>query len=186
MNESKDRTRAARFVLAIAAGLLAVGATYADDDTGLFLDASFGRAQLDNEIAGLFLEDDAAALRFGLGYDFGNNIALEGTYVNLGEVESDILGPGNDGTTSGLVLAARFTLPVTETLSASARMGGFFWEAEIDTLDGEFVNEGEDIVYGVGLDFAATERLALTAAWDRFEFGDSDADVIWAGLRFRF
>ena len=180
-----NRTRGAKFVLAAAALLAVIGVTYADDQ-GLYLDASFGRAQLDNEIAGLFLEDDAAAIKFGLGYDLGNDIALEASYVNLGEVESDILGEGNDGTTSGVVLGARFTLPVTDTLFASARVGGFLWEAEIDTLDGEFVNEGEDIVYGVGLDFAATDRLALTASWDRFEFGDSSADVIWAGLRFRF
>lgn len=184
-SSTSGRTRAAKFVLAVAAVVAAIGATYADDQ-GLYIDASFGRAQLDNQIAGLFLEDDAAAIRFGLGYDLGNNIALEGSYVNLGEVESDILGPGNDGTTSGVVLGARFALPVTDTLSASARVGGFFWEADIDTPDGNFVNEGEDIVYGVGLDFAATDRLALTATWDRFEFGDSSADVIWAGLRFRF
>lgn len=184
-NEHRNSIRAAQFGLAVLAIAAVVGATYANDQ-GLYADAAFGRAQLDNEIDGLFLEDDAAAIRFGLGYDLGNNISLEASYVNLGEVESDILGPGNDGTTSGVVLGARFAVPISDTLNASARVGGFIWEAEIDTLNGEFVNEGEDLVYGFGLDFAVTDNLSLTGQWDRFEFDESTADVIWAGLRYQF
>jgi len=171
--------------LAVLLMLLAVGVTYADDDT-FYFDAALGRAEVDNQIAGVFLEDDSFAARFGVGYDLGNNIALEAAYVNLGEVTSDLFGGLNDARTDGLTLAARFTLPLGNSLRASARLGGFFWDAELDTPGGQFINEGEDLFYGVGLTFDASRRVSVTAHWDRFEFGDSDADALWAGLRFRF
>ncbi|MFK7887436.1 MAG: outer membrane beta-barrel protein [Gammaproteobacteria bacterium] len=177
-------SRLVHFGLAVLVMLLTVGVTYADQ--GLYVDAAFGRANVDNEIAGIFLEDDSEALRFGLGYDLGNNISVEAGYVFLGEVEADVLGVANEGETDGGTLAARFELPLTDTLNASARIGGFFWEAELATPDGTFVNEGEDLFYGFGVDFKATDRLSLSGQWDRFEFGDSEADVIWAGLRYRF
>lgn len=180
----KKKSRLVHFGLAALVMLLTVGVAYADQ--GIYVDAAFGRADLDNEIAGVFLEDDSEAIRFGLGYDLGNNIALEASYVFLGEVEADVLGSANEGETDGGTIAARFELPLTDTVSASARIGGFFWEAELTTPDGVFVNEGEDLFYGFGVDFKATDRLSLSGQWDRFEFGDSEADVIWAGLRYSF
>lgn len=180
----KKSSKLVHFGLAVLVMLVAVGVTYADDS--LYVDGALGRAQVDNEIAGVFLEDDSVAVRFGVGYDFGNQIAVEAAYVNLGEVEENLLGGLNDARTDGVTVAARFTLPLGETLSASARVGAFFWDAELDTPAGDFVNEGEDVFYGVGLDFDVSRQLTFTAQWDRFEFGDSNADALWAGLRYRF
>jgi len=177
-------SRVVYFLLAALLMLLTIGVTYAEEE--FYVDAAIGRAQVDNQIAGVFLEDDSLAVRFGLGYEFASNIALEGAYVNLGDVEANVFGGVNDAQTDGLTLAARFTLPLTDTLSASARVGAFFWDAEVATPIGTFANTGEDLFYGLGLDFEASRNLTVTAQWDRFEFGDSDADALWAGLRFRF
>lgn len=172
------------FMLAALMILLTVGVTYADD--GFYLEGAFGQARVDNQIAGVFLEDDSLATRFGAGLSVADNVALEAAYVNLGDAQADVFGGVNDAQTDGLTLAARFTLPLGDALGASARLGAFFWDAEVATPIGTFTNEGEDIFYGLGLDFRASRRLTISAQWDRFEFGDSDADALWAGMRFRF
>lgn len=173
-----------QWVLAALIMVLAIGVTYAEEK--LYIDAAVGRAQVDNAIDGVVLEDDSNAYRVGLGYDFGNNIAVEGGYLHLGDVEARVNGVPRDGQTDGVTANARFTLPLTDTLAASARVGMFFWDARIATPFGGFRNDGEDVFYGVGLDFAASRNLSITAQWDRFEFGDSSADALWAGLRFAF
>lgn len=170
--------------MAVLVMLLAIGVTYADE--GLYVDAAVGRAKLDNRIDGVFLEDDTNTYRVGAGYDLGNNIALEGGYLFLGDIDANLSNDLAAGHTDGFVANGRFTMPLTDTLDASARVGLFFWDSDVELAGGAFGTEGEDLFYGVGLEFRATRNLTLTAQWDRFEFGDGEADALWAGLRVKF
>jgi OOP family OmpA-OmpF porin len=169
---------------AILLGLLAAGLVYAEDS--VYVETAFGRAQVDESIPGVAVADDANAFRIGLGYDLDSNIAFEASWVSLGEVEAGSGSAFVAGETDGVTVNARFEFPLSETLVASARVGGFFWDSEFDTPAGRFARSGEDLYYGASLDFRASSRLTVSGAWDRFEFGDSSADVLWAGLRLRF
>ena len=89
-------------------------------------------------------------------------------------------------TKPGITANARFEFPISDTLTASARVGAFFWDAEIDTPFVRYANSGEDLYYGASLDFQVSRSLIVSGAWDRFDFDEGSADVLWAGLRFRF
>jgi len=170
--------------LAILLALLTTGVVFAEQE--LYFDAAYGRAQVDDDRLDIAVADDTDAWRVGAGFDFGNNIALEVGYLNLGDLE-DVSEFGLlDGQTDGFTLSARFEMPLSETLSASARVGAFAWESELATPLATFRDKGEDLYYGVSLDFEITRNLVMSGEWDRFEFDSGEADVLFAGLRYRF
>ncbi len=170
--------------LAILVALLTTGVVYAEQE--LYFDAAYGRAQVDDDTLDVAVADDTNAWRIGAGFDFGNNIAVEAGYLSLGDLEDSVdIGPF-DGETDGFTVSARFQMPITQALSASARVGGFFWESRLAGPLATFRADGEDLYYGVSLDARLSRNLTLSGEWDRFEFGDSEADVLFAGLRYSF
>ncbi len=180
-------TKSSKFLvwtLSAMAALLATSAVFAEQE--LYFDAAYGRAQVDDDTLAAAIEDDTDAWRVGAGFDFGNNIALEVGYLSLGDLENDSDAGFVDGETDGYTFSGRFQVPLSQRLSASARVGAFVWDSKLDTPVGTFRNKGEDLYYGVSLDLDVTRNLSLSGEWDRFEFDDGEADVFFAGLRYRF
>ena len=170
--------------LALLVALLTTGVVYAEQE--VYFDAAYGRAQVDDDSLGIAVADDTDAWRLGAGFDFGNHIAVEVGYLNLGDLE-EVADIGNlAGETDGFTLSGRFEMPLAEYLTASARVGAFVWESELSTPSATFRSDGEDLYYGVSLDFDISRNLTFSGEWDRFEFDDGEADVIFAGLRYRF
>ena len=137
--------------LALLVALLTTGVVYAEQE--VYFDAAYGRAQLDDDSLGIAVADDTDAWRLGAGFDFGNHIAVEVGYLNLGDLEE---------------------------------VADIGWESELSTPSATFRSDGEDLYYGVSLDFDISRNLTFSGEWDRFEFDDGEADVIFAGLRYRF
>ncbi|NNF16575.1 MAG: porin family protein [Gammaproteobacteria bacterium] len=164
--------------------LLITGLVYAD--SGLYVDGAIGRTQLDTPIAGVALEDSATAVRANVGLDFGNNIAFEAGYLNLGEFEISSPFGRADASLDGATVAAVFRLPLTGNLAAMARGGLFIWQSEFSNYSATLATEGEDLFYGVGLQADISDRFSLTGEWDRFEFDDDTADALFFGFRLKF
>ena len=181
-------TTAARIVsfgLALLAILLMTALVYADES--IYVSAAVGNTDLDESID-FPIDDDATAFRLGLGYSFGNDIALEANYVNLGEFTGNtgFNNIGISGEVEGLALSAVFTLPLTDRWSATARGGVMAWESEVTTPAFRQKTDGDDVFYGLGLEANFSENFAITGEWQRFELDDSEADVLFIGARFKF
>lgn len=174
------KSRITAWLLALILMGLAAALTYAEES--IYIEGAVGRTMLDDSLSGLPIEDDATSARFGIGYDFGNNFAVEVGYQSLGELEDALVR----GEVDGVSAAARFSLPVSDSLTMSAKGGMFFWDAEIETTTFQSKSDGDDLFYGIGLGFEFSEQLSFKAEWDRYEFDDADADVLWAGVSFRF
>lgn len=164
--------------------LLTAGVVYAD--SGLYAGASLGRTMIDDDLGGLPIDDEATAFSAKVGVDFGNNIALEGGYLNLGEVSVNTLAGIIDGEVDGGTVAAVFSLPVSDNLSLTAKAGMFFWQSELRSPNFTFAEDGEDLFYGIGLRADLNEQLSITGEWDRIKFDEADANLLFVGVGFRF
>ncbi len=180
----QSSTKIAVWLLTGAALAAATVITYADHEPepGLYLDAAYGQTSIKDADPGLGIAEDGDAFRVGLGYDLGNDIAVEAGYLRLGELGDDSL----DVVTDGWTLSGRFTLPLSTSLSASARAGVFFWETDLPFGGTNFETSGEDALLGVGLQFNATRNLTLGLDWDRIGFDNGDVDILSFGAKFRF
>lgn len=181
----KTPTRTVRFGLTVLVLLLTTGLVYADET--LYLSASVGSTDL-QQSTDFPIDDDATAFRVGLGYSLGNDIAIEASYVNLGDFTGNtgLDTIGISGEVEGAALSAVFSLPLTDHWAVSARAGMMAWESQLRTPAFREKRDGTDPFYGLGLEAHFSERFVLTGEWQRYELDDSEADVLFVGAQFRF
>ncbi len=177
--------RIVSFGFAVLALMLVTALVYADES--IYVSAAIGNTDLEESID-FPIDDDATAFRMGFGYEFGNDIAVEASYVNLGEFTGNtgFNNIGISGEVEGLALSAVFRLPLTNRLSATARGGVMAWESEVVTPAFREKFDGDDVFYGLGLEADFSEHFAITGEWQRYELDDSEADVLFLGAQFRF
>lgn len=188
------------------------------EDNGWYLGGSLGqaRADIDNaEISSELLEPGVIArtldednrdtgFKVFAGYQFNPYFSLEGGYFDLGEFEFNAatVPPGTlDGSTSvgGINLDVVGYLPFNKKLSAFARLGANYAEVEsvftgTDAATNANFSTSERNVnpkFGLGLQYAFNERLALRIEAERYRIKDAidnngDVDFLSAGLVYRF
>ena len=138
------------------------------------------------------------------GYQFNRNFSLEGGYFDLGKF-------GFTATTvplgtligtlklRGLNLDAVGTLPITEKFSVLGRVGVNYAETTdtfrgtgaVSVLDPSPSKREVNYKYGVGVQYAFTESLALRVEAERYRINDAvsnrgDIDLVSVGLVLRF
>lgn len=188
------------------------------DDTGWYGGISVGqsRATIDDAgIAGALLgggiattaiaddNRDSGGKLFG-GYQFNRNVALEGGYFDLGRfgfVANTIPAGTLTGNIrlSGLNLDLVGTLPITAKFSAFARLGMNYADAR-DTFSATGLlgvahpnpsKRATNYKYGLGLQYAFNDSLALRAEAERYRINDAvgekgDVNLVSLGLIYRF
>lgn len=181
----KTTSRLVQFGLAFLAIAFTAGLVYADE--GLYLSAAVGSTDLEQS-TDFPIDDNATAFRFGVGFGLANDIALEASYLNLGEFTGNtgFNSIGIDGEVEGAAISAVFALPLSDTWSATARAGFMAWESRLSTPGFREKRDGTDPFYGLGLEAGFSERFAITGEWQRYELDDAEADVLFVGARFRF
>ncbi|MEM7083322.1 MAG: porin family protein [Pseudomonadota bacterium] len=174
-----------RIALATVSIMLATALVYADET--IYAGTSFGRIDL-NESIDFPIDDDGSAFRFDVGYGFANNIAIEGSYINLGEFtgNSGLDSIGVSGDVEGLGLSAVFTLPLSDHWSAQVSGGLLAWESELTTPLFREKRDGTDPYYGIGVEGRFNDNLAITADYQRYDFDGAEANALYFGARFRF
>lgn len=163
---------------------LAAGSVAADENTGFYLGGSVGyssievaqRIQLDEELDRFDLDDEDFGWKAFAGYQFMPWLAIEGGYVDFGEVDErgSLIGAdlGIDGWDAFVV----GNLPIW-IIDVFAKVGVISWDADLDLTVGDETfsasDDGEDIAYGIGaaLDL---QHFAIRAEIERFEVGDID------------
>ncbi|MEM7309775.1 MAG: outer membrane beta-barrel protein [Planctomycetota bacterium] len=134
------------------------------------------------------------------GYRFEWPLAFELGYTDLGQIDSqvgpeppgggaallDAIGDRHPATGRGPTAALRLLLFGTDSFAASARVGVWYWEADLDvqtssataTID----RDGTDLFYGVDVAWHAVDWGAVRVDYERYVLDDTDADLLTFGV----
>ena len=188
------------------------------DDSGWYVGASGGRtrAKIDDAriTSGLLgsgftassIADDDRATGYKIfgGYQFNQNIALEGGYFDLGKfgytattVPAGTLN--GDIRLKGLNLDTVGILPLTDKFSLLGRVGINYAQARdhfsgtgaVNVLDPSPSKRQANVKYGLGMQYAFTDALAMRVEAERYRINDAvgnrgDVDLFSVGLVYRF
>lgn len=188
---------------AAAAGVLALtlaaasSMAYAD---GIYLGGGAGRTishgicDLDGECT----EDDGSTpvMVFG-GYRFGKMLAVEGAYLDIGQVDQNgtdsVLGIAQSSLSSkGIAVSGLLFMPFWDELEFFGRLGGYFSKNEIE---GTSTNQGSvsldesgaQLLAGAGAQVNMGEVIALRFEWQGiYNVEDTDFNVLTGSLVLRF
>jgi OOP family OmpA-OmpF porin len=165
---------------ALAALMLCALAGTASADEGFYVGGGAGQAFVDE---GMYDDEDLTLSLFG-GYQFNRHVAVEGGYIDLGEIEPEAGGAALEADTFHLTAVG--TLPLTEAFSLYGKAGLHRWDADtsLALINGE--DSGTDPTYGIGAQYRVSKRFALRADVSRFEMEDVDVDVAQLQARFDF
>lgn len=198
---------------------------FGSGDSGFYAGFGFGQSKLKGWDVSNFVADLAAmtptvtALPYGgdnksegwkvyAGYQFNQYLALEGGFVDFNDARARYRvtapAPAANGYLQSLIendawtLAAKASLPVTDSIKVFAKLGASNWSSDLRTireamnvktmpLTGREKSRGTDAFYGLGVSYALFDNLELRAEWERFEnVGDYDIDLMTGGFAVRF
>jgi len=168
-------------ILLLSAGsAVAGGSGNANNGRGGYAGIGFGYSKFVVDGSSESYED--TNIRAFLGYDLNRYFAIEG---GLGSIPLDeFLNDASEFT--GIDVSVLAKLPVTSRLSAYARLG--YWDWKFDGLhQGTGQNfHGEDVLYGLGLDYQVSSRLKLRLDAIRYEASDADLDTLNGSIAYRW
>jgi len=175
----------------IAASLAALTPVTTIADTGLFVSASIGSAELSEDFDGFDVDTDSTAYRIAVGWRFNDYLAVEGGYHNFGRFDQsfDIDGTLVDVSlkADGFMLGGVASLPLNDKFSLFARAGAFFWDGDADINSVSAATpEDTNLYLGGGARLALTERWSLTADGSRYALEDTSSTVLSFGFDFSF
>lgn len=206
--------------LALAAGLMAPVANAQQAGTGLYLGSrvSFSQpgdlgASIDATLANQGYRSSSTADSWSanpglrLGYRFGPNFALEGSYDRVGNLglQSTLSAPAPDTATGnwkswGLGLHALGILPIGSKWSVYGRLGVEQWHTSLSLTSNaggathvSGSDENTSLALGAGVSYALTPNVDATAELTHFtRVGDAQStggtglNVLSLGLRYHF
>ncbi|MGH8198071.1 MAG: outer membrane beta-barrel protein [Steroidobacteraceae bacterium] len=175
--------------------------------------AAFNAAGFDVVDATSSVDDSDTGFGLGVGYLVNEHFAVELAYVDLGAANYNANGTVDDGSgavpaslgleasAQGPVFSLLGILPIGERFAVFGRLGIASMNSEGSirvSIDG--VSDGtsdstqrSNGVYGLGGEFATSDRFGIRVEWDRYAdvgsddiTGEADVDMISLALRFNF
>jgi len=109
------------------------------------------------------------------GIDLSPELALEISGWDMGDLDSDSV---YDLNVSGVALAAKGSVPLSEQVSVYGKLGWFLWEVNevYDEVEYGKLESGTDLLVGGGVSFATNEFLNVN-----IEYKEVDLDGMLAG-----
>jgi len=161
---------------------------FAPADAGnFFLGTTLGQSEADDyelESVATDLDDNDFAYRVFAGYRFTRYFAIGGSWVDLGELDARGNSLSEPNFTDkievdGLELWLAGILPVGDRWSFFGTLGGFSWNQDVTYRDdnGSFTgdSDGTDVAYGLGANYAITDRLGIHATYHWYpDVGDTN------------
>lgn len=123
------------------------------------------------------------------GYQFDERMGVEAGWTN--HHETDFANGGLRGSTEGYgtYVAAKYTMPVNEQVSAYGKLGISHNERKMNTNVGNFKQDDTSGYAGLGVEYKLNQNTALVAEYERYgktkDFG-ARANVWSAGLKYGF
>jgi OOP family OmpA-OmpF porin len=148
-------------------------------------------------------DDTDFAWKAYAGYRFNAPFAIEGGWVELGEITSDIATTATDVDDflsqvedihpflgAGPFLGARYYVIDTNRFHIGIGGGLWWWNAKVKVKagTGEKMDPEDDKIdgfFGVNAIWDFTERFSIRADYERYYLDDFEADVFTAGLQYR-
>jgi OOP family OmpA-OmpF porin len=218
------KIRSALFISALSAlstATVSVNALAAD--SGWYVLGSVGQAKYDTEskssidsdlqasvapldLASSSLDDSDSGYKLQVGYQFNQNFAVEGGYIDLGElVYKARVTDGFDSVGARLKTEAHgFNVSAVGILP----LGSFSLFAKVGVIDAKVESKGSvegvgnvasedstDVkpLFGLGAGYSFGDHLGVRVEWERFSnlgdddsTGEGDVDLVSAGLIFKF
>lgn len=121
-----------------------------------------------------------------VGHDFNSNFALEGEYLNLGEIKAG----ASSAKSTGVSFSGVGSMPLNPNFSLFGKLGVAMITGK---PGGAYVgNEktSKAMTYGLGAQFNLDSSVGIRLGWDKYKFNDSglngDASLTSVGVLFKF
>jgi OOP family OmpA-OmpF porin len=95
---------------------------------------------------------------------------VEVNYADVGDLTSEAADVGIEGWGASVV----GQLPVTDSFSLYAKLGQFFYDAEVDLDELDATYDGDEPFYTIGAGFSITDPVTVTLEYTRF---NADVDI---------
>ncbi len=153
----------------------------------------------DYDVNGL---DDGSSIELTGGYKFGENFAIEASYIDLGDADIDLgfIGDLADSASGyvnidGLNVSVLGIIPLGDTVELYGKAGFFQWDSEgrvrADFGEGgiqesSFSDSGTDLSYGAGISANLSEKFSLGLEYQIFNIDEEDVSNLSIGAQFNF
>jgi OOP family OmpA-OmpF porin len=121
-----------------------------------------------------------------VGHDFNQNFALEGEYLNLGEVKA---GPGG-AKSSGFSLSGVGSYPINEQFSLFGKLGYAMLTSKATGSNPNTDRKSNAVTYGLGAQYNVSPAAGIRLGWDKYKFSDTgmngNVSLISVGGVFKF
>lgn len=166
---------------AIPALLLTAFAHTASAESGWYVGGSVGNAKVglqeikDNDID---IDDSDTGYKFYTGLKF-TMLAIEGGYIDFGTIE-DAEGSAEVSGFDAFGILSLGLGPV----EVFGKLGGFVWDADVDTVGDTYKDDGFDPALGIGAAFNLG-GIGIRAEYEYFDIGDfDDVSMLSVGATF--
>jgi OOP family OmpA-OmpF porin len=143
------------------------------EDSGLYLGASIGQATQ--------FHGEDTSFRLMAGYEFNKYFAAEAGYADGGTQKNTFGNVRVASSANGVFLTFLAKYPVGERFAPYAKFGGYSYESDTTYSNGVAraveKGHGEDIAFGGGLEFKASERFRLRADYEKVRVPDVAYDI---------
>ena len=213
------------FILAAALATGAVDALAAQamqpDDRGFYLSGSWGVGKVDIDNAAIDAsaraagfatssttsDDKESTWKVAIGYQFSRHIALELSYLDIGDYTINTVTTGPAANVAGRIDGKAWAidligiLPLNPQFDLFAKIGAHRWDidANVAAIAGGAATtanvsaDGTDWKFGLGARWNVTRNFGVQLEWDRYNdigssstTGKSDLDYVGIGLRFKW
>ena len=187
-----------RALVVCAVAVLILAASPVSAKNGFYVGGSFGQTTLKFNDLSLDLEDfdykaDSTSYKIILGYRFMGFLAVEGSYIDFGQLRDSFDGEGGPASIAtdlkGFDAFAMGMLPLG-IVDIFAKVGFVSWDADIQTAIGSIIeldtDSGTDMVFGLGVQ-VRFKGLAVRGELEYFDIADADSVyLISLGATFTF
>ncbi len=167
-------------------GLVLMQADAQAEDSGFFVGLGAGEV---NDKVDDFDANGVAIKLFG-GYVFNRYFAIEGAYIDAGELKDTVDGVDIAVESDGIVISALGKLPIGEALSVFAKLGYTFYDEKVSARQGSLRfsenNSDEDLLYGAGAELLLGQKILLRAEYEVVDVANADFNILSASAAFRF
>lgn len=160
-------------------------------DSGGYIGGSLGLTTIDvcddlNAIGFTACDDKDTGFKLFGGYKFNPYVAVEGGYVNFGEISATFAPVTVTVETDALFVAAVGFLPVGSKFSLLGKVGAFFWDITASGGGASVSDDGTDLLLGIGVNYDITEQWAVRGEFESYDAGGDDVTFISGGVQFTF
>lgn len=172
-----------KLFLIVLAALFATSTAMAE---GFYAGAGLGIVKIEDSDQGESFDDSPMGWRIHGGYDFNENFAVEGSYIQTGDAEDVILGENVEVQLSAFTFSVLGLLPMSDDVELFGKLGFYTGEQEITVQGITFDEDDDGLTVGAGVRFNMSDTFALRGDFDWF---DTDIDTVWSlgiGFNYRF